>query len=107
MEKIFVCSKNDLPEGEAIKVDCQPEAIAVFNIGGSFHAMNDKCSHGNASMSEGYIEEDGTVECPLHSALFCVKTGKPLCLPATDPIATHPVVVENDSIYVLLKEQQQ
>lgn len=102
-EKIFVCQIDELDEGEALKVDCGIkgiEALAVFNHNGQFFAMNDRCSHGNASMSEGYLEDDGSVECPLHSARFCLETGKALCLPATDPIQTFPVVVEDDSLYV-------
>ena len=65
MSKIFVCQIDDLDEGEALKVDCDVngiEALAVFNNNGEFFAMNDRCSHGNASMSEGYLEDDGTVE---------------------------------------------
>lgn len=102
--KVFVCDVADLDDGEAIKVDCQPEAIAVFHANGEFFAMNDRCSHGNASMSEGYIEDDGTVECPLHAARFCLKSGQALCLPATDPIKTHPIVLENNQIFVVIEE---
>ncbi len=79
MNKIFVCQVDELDEGEALKVDCGVngiEALAVFNNGGDFFAMNDRCSHGNASMSEGYLEDDGTVQCPLHSARFCLKLVK-------------------------------
>ncbi|MBP6116471.1 MAG: bifunctional 3-phenylpropionate/cinnamic acid dioxygenase ferredoxin subunit [Neisseriaceae bacterium] len=102
--RLLVCAVADLDEGEALKVDCQPEAIAVFHSGGTFYAMNDRCSHGNASMSDGYVEDDGTVECPLHAARFCLSSGQALCLPATDPIKTYPVVVENDQVYVELGE---
>ena len=100
--RLLVCAVADLDEGEALKVDCQPEAIAVFHSGGRFFAMNDRCSHGNASMSDGYVEDDGTVECPLHAARFCLSSGQALCLPATDPIKIYPVVVENDQVYVEL-----
>lgn len=104
MNKIFVCQVDELDEGEALKVDCGVngiEALAVFNNGGGeFFAMNDRCSHGNASMSEGYLEDNGTVECPLHAARFCLKTGQALCLPATDPIQTFPVVLEDGALYV-------
>ncbi|MBP6345458.1 3-phenylpropionate/cinnamic acid dioxygenase ferredoxin subunit [Neisseriaceae bacterium CLB008] len=102
--RLLVCAVADLDEGEALKVACQPEAIAVFHSGGKFYAMNDRCSHGNASMSDGYVEDDGTVECPLHAARFCLSSGQALCLPATDPIKTYPVVVENDQVYVELGE---
>ncbi|MHA3048972.1 3-phenylpropionate/cinnamic acid dioxygenase ferredoxin subunit [Acinetobacter sp. ANC 4639] len=105
MNKIFVCQVEELDEGDALKVDCDVggiAALAVFNFNGEFFAMNDKCSHGNASMSEGYLEDDGTVECPLHSSRFCLKTGVPQCVPATDPIQTFPVVVEDGALFVEL-----
>ncbi len=55
-------------------------------------------------MSEGYLEDDATVECPLHAASFCLKTGKALCLPATDPLTTYPVHVEGGDIFIDLPE---
>lgn len=105
MNKIFICQIDELDEGEALKVDCNIDgidAIAVFNFNGEFFAMNDKCSHGNASMSEGYLEDDGTVECPLHASRFCLKTGVPQCVPATEPIRTFPVSIEDGSLFVEL-----
>lgn len=56
-------------------------------------------------MSEGYLEDDGTVECPLHAARFCLKTGRALCLPATDPLRTFPVVEDGGAIYVEVAEE--
>ncbi|MCC8397366.1 bifunctional 3-phenylpropionate/cinnamic acid dioxygenase ferredoxin subunit [Paraburkholderia sp. MMS20-SJTR3] len=98
MVRIFVCKKGSLGEGETIKLEKAP--IAVVNSGGSLYAVGDRCSHGNASMSEGYVEDDGTIECPLHSARFCLKTGAALCQPATVPLATYPVVTDGDRIFV-------
>lgn len=105
MVRIFVCQSGSLGEGEAVKVQREALAVAVVNSGGSLYAIGDRCSHGNASMSEGYIEDDGTVECPLHSARFCLKTGAALCQPATEPLTTYPVVVDGDAIYVDLPEE--
>ncbi|EAB0961082.1 bifunctional 3-phenylpropionate/cinnamic acid dioxygenase ferredoxin subunit, partial [Escherichia coli] len=51
-------------------------------------------------------EDDATVECPLHAASFCLKTGKALCLPATDPLTTYPVHVEGGDIFIDLPEAQ-
>jgi 3-phenylpropionate/trans-cinnamate dioxygenase ferredoxin component len=104
MARIFVCQNGALAEGEALKVAGPSIAVAVVNSGGTLYAINDRCSHGNASMSEGYVEDDGTVECPLHSARFCLKTGAALCQPATDPVATFPVIVEGDAVYVEVSE---
>ena len=99
MNRIKACLVEELPEGEALRIDADP-VIALFHVGDEFYAMNDRCSHGNASMSEGYLEDDATVECPLHAASFCLKTGKALCLPATDAIATYPVSVEDGTVYI-------
>lgn len=103
MSKFRACSVEALPEGEALRLDTVP-VIALFNINGEFYAVDDVCTHGNASMSEGYIEDDATVECPLHSASFCLKTGKALCLPATDPLRTYDVSVEQGEIWVDIPE---
>jgi 3-phenylpropionate/trans-cinnamate dioxygenase ferredoxin component len=105
MARIFVCEIGSLAEGEAIKVQRDALAVAVVNSGGGLYAIGDRCSHGNASMSEGYIEDDGTVECPLHAARFCLKTGAALCQPATEPLAIYPIVVDGDAIYVDLPEE--
>jgi 3-phenylpropionate/trans-cinnamate dioxygenase ferredoxin subunit len=103
MNRIKACLVDELPEGEALRINADP-VIALFHVGDEFYAMNDRCSHGNASMSEGYLEDDATVECPLHAASFCLKTGKALCLPATDAIATYPVSVEDGTVYIDLPE---
>ena len=104
MTRVYACSMADLPAGEALKLDTTP-AIALFRVSGdTFYAINDRCSHGNASMSEGYLEDDATVECPLHAASFCLKTGKPMCLPATDPIATYAVSIDGSDVYIEIPE---
>ncbi|MGL5241636.1 MAG: 3-phenylpropionate/cinnamic acid dioxygenase ferredoxin subunit [Kluyvera ascorbata] len=103
MSRVFACSATELPDGEALRLETSP-VIALFNVGGEFYAINDRCSHGNASMSEGYLEDDATVECPLHAASFCLKTGKALCLPATDPLTTYAVYVEGSEVFVDIPE---
>ena len=100
MAQILVCKDDALADGEAIKVNGAAEAVAVFRSNGTLYALADRCSHGNASMSEGYVEDDGTVECPLHAARFCLKTGAALCQPATEPLKVFPVAVIDGTIYV-------
>jgi len=53
-------------------------------------------------MSEGYIEDDCTVECPVHTAHFCLKTGKALTQPATVDLTTFETLVEDDAVYVFV-----
>ncbi|BDH45427.1 3-phenylpropionate/cinnamic acid dioxygenase ferredoxin subunit [Salmonella enterica subsp. enterica serovar Choleraesuis] len=104
MKYIEACSVADLGDGEAMRIDAGP-GIALFHVDGEFYALNDRCSHGNASMSEGYVEDDATVECPLHAASFCLKTGRAMCLPATDPLPTWPVKVEGGKVYIQIQEE--
>ena len=99
MARIRVCAADDLQPGESRRVECEP-AVAVFNVDGTFYAVADLCTHGNASMADGYLEDDATVECPLHTARFCLKTGRPQCLPATEPLRTFPVSVEDGVLYI-------
>lgn len=104
MKRIFACLAGALPEGKALRLNTEP-VIALFHIDGEYYAINDRCSHGTASMSEGYIDDDATVECPLHAATFCLKTGKALCLPAMEPLQTYPVTVAEGVVFIDLPEE--
>ena len=75
------------------------EPIAVFHDEGEYFALNDRCSHGEASLADGWIE-GGQVECPLHSGKFCLRTGSVLSMPATEDVAAHKVEVEGDEIWL-------
>ena len=93
-----MCAVEELAPGQARRVDVEPP-IAVFNVAGEFFATDDTCTHAKASLAEGYIDGD-QVECPLHFAKFCVRTGRALSLPAKRPLRTHDVVVEDGVVFV-------
>jgi 3-phenylpropionate/trans-cinnamate dioxygenase ferredoxin subunit len=95
---ITACAVDDLPVGESVVVPGDV-AIAVFNADGEFYAIDDTCSHQDASLSEGWLE-GCFVECPLHAASFDLRTGVPTCLPAKKAVRTYPVVVQDGVIYV-------
>ncbi|CAL9288366.1 MULTISPECIES: bifunctional 3-phenylpropionate/cinnamic acid dioxygenase ferredoxin subunit [Streptomyces] len=96
---IAVCRLEDLPEGESVRVDTSPP-IAVFRTDdGDLYAIDDTCSHQDASLSEGWLE-GCLVECPLHAASFDLRTGMPTCLPARRPVGTHRVSVEDGVVHV-------
>ncbi|MEU8571486.1 bifunctional 3-phenylpropionate/cinnamic acid dioxygenase ferredoxin subunit [Streptomyces pathocidini] len=97
-----VCRIEDLPEGEAVRVEVEgsPEPIAVFHADdGEFYAIDDTCTHQDASLSDGWVE-GCFVECPLHTALFDLRTGEPTCLPARRPVRTHRVTVLDGMVHV-------
>jgi len=100
---IRVAEVGGIEDGEALKVPAETtghsDAIAVFHDGGAYYALDDTCSHGQASLSEGWIE-DGEVECPMHSARFCLESGQPQCMPAIAPVRAHRVEVREGEIWL-------
>jgi 3-phenylpropionate/trans-cinnamate dioxygenase ferredoxin subunit len=94
-----VASTAEIDPGETKRVRVGDEIIALYNCDGAFYATDDTCSHAEASLSDGWLE-DCEITCPLHGAIFDVTTGVPQCLPATKPIRTYPVRVEGDEIFV-------
>src|SRR5260370_2349751 len=94
-----VGSTSDLAPGETRRIRLGEEAIALYNCGGAIYATDDTCSHEEASLSDGWLE-DCEITCPLHGAIFDVTTGEPQCLPATKPIRTYPVRIEGEDVFV-------
>ncbi|GAB6900390.1 bifunctional 3-phenylpropionate/cinnamic acid dioxygenase ferredoxin subunit [Kineosporia succinea] len=103
---IRVCAVGDVPEGEALRVEQGPDGVplAVFNVGGRHYAVDDTCTHQDASLADGYVEEaDCAVECPLHASCFDLRTGMPSGPPARVPVRTHAVLIENGEVFVALR----
>jgi 3-phenylpropionate/trans-cinnamate dioxygenase ferredoxin component len=104
-EWIKVADATDLALNCGLRVVIDDEAVALWNVDGEIFATSDTCTHEEASLSEGWLE-DGTIECPLHGARYDARTGAVLSLPAVFPIATFPVKVEGDSVYVGWKSDE-
>lgn len=103
MTWLKVCATTEIEDGEGFKVDSVRPPIAVFHLDGEYYATADTCSHADSSLSEGYVE-DGEVECVWHLARFCLRTGAARTLPATAPIRTYEVRVEDGEVHVLLDD---
>ncbi|MCW2499726.1 MAG: 3-phenylpropionate/trans-cinnamate dioxygenase ferredoxin component [Frankiales bacterium] len=97
------CSLNEIPEETARRVVLDGIPICLARSQGEVFAISDICSHADVSLSEGDVE-DGTVECWLHGSRFDLRTGQPTSLPAVKPVATYPVVVEGDDVFVKLEK---
>jgi 3-phenylpropionate/trans-cinnamate dioxygenase ferredoxin subunit len=98
---------TDVPEGEARRFVADRIEVAVANLGnGVFLAVDDVCSHAEASLSEGEVDlDEETIECPRHGSVFDLRSGKPKALPATLPVLTFPVKVEGDVIMIELEDR--
>lgn len=95
-----LCAVDAVEEGEALRValDGLPP-LAVYRVDGEFYVSDDTCSHGEASLAEGFVE--GTqVECPWHSGRFCLKTGAALTFPAITPIRVYAAIVKDGAVFI-------
>jgi len=95
-----VCSMSDMSPATAKKVviDGTPVAV-VMDSAGAVHALGDTCTHGEISLSEGFVEEDA-IECWAHGSKFDLATGKPRNFPAYEPVPVYRVTVEGGDIFV-------
>src|SRR5688500_5792762 len=96
--------KSELQPGRGKCVTVEGKPIAVCNMEGQYYAIDDLCTHADASLAEGamYKDEKGRciVECPWHGAQFDLNTGAALTLPAVTPVKKYNVRIEGDIIEI-------
>ena len=99
---VRVCAVDELPVGVARRFSVDGREVALVNLGeDGVHALDAVCSHEHAWLDEGEVDTDeGTIECPKHGSTFDVATGKALTLPAIAPVASFPVTVDGDEIWI-------
>lgn len=98
---VKVAKVAEIPEGRGFSVDIHGRRVALFRSGGSIYAIDDACTHEEASLSMGFFDGE-KVTCPLHFAQFLVATGHPLEGPATEPVKTYPVRIEGGDVELAL-----
>ncbi|MEV5071775.1 non-heme iron oxygenase ferredoxin subunit [Microbacterium sp. LMI12-1-1.1] len=95
-----VCALSDLVPDEARRVEVDGVAIAlVMDSSGEVHAIGDVCTHGDISLAEGFVDGE-SLECWAHGSAFSLRTGKPLNLPAYEPVPVFAVTVDGDDVLV-------
>jgi len=99
MSEVRVGAFADLKTESGTLVDVAGAAVAVFKIEDRAYAIADRCSHAEASLSEGEVFDD-EVECPRHGATFDITSGAALTLPATKPVATYSAAVRDGEVFV-------
>jgi len=102
--KVEITTLDKLPRDRGVRVKVGDRRIAMFRVGDDVYAIGDVCSHAEASLAEGEVF-DGSVECPRHGSEFDLETGAPASLPATAPVPTYEVLVENGTVYLSLEDQ--
>jgi nitrite reductase/ring-hydroxylating ferredoxin subunit len=94
-----VAKAADLADGEMKQVELAGKKIALFNLKGSFYAIDDLCTHAFAFLTDGYVEGE-EVECPLHAGRFDIRTGKATAPPCTEDVKVYQVKVEGGALLV-------
>jgi NAD(P)H-dependent nitrite reductase small subunit len=99
-EFVPVIAVSELSPGQGTEVTVGGEMVALFNVGGSFHAVSNRCPHRGGPLGQGFV--DGPeVSCPWHNWTFDVTTGTNTT--SSDMrVPCHEVKVEDGQVYVQL-----
>jgi nitrite reductase/ring-hydroxylating ferredoxin subunit len=98
-EFVKVARTDEVSPGQAKLVEAGGKEIALFNVSGSFHAIDNNCTHVGGPLCEGELH--GTeVTCPWHGAAFDVTSGQVLGPPAGAPVNRYNVRVDGSDIEI-------
>ena len=97
---VKVASTNELTSGEGKVIDAENEQIALFNIEGTYHAIDNICQHAGGPLGEGSTEGN-VVTCPWHAWEYDVTSGACLTNPNVQQ-RSYPVTVEGNDIFIEL-----
>lgn len=99
MSWLTVADAAAIPPGDFAQVEVDDALVAVFNIGGTFYAIDDICTHDGGGLAGGAVDGD-VVICPRHGARFCLRTGAALTPPAYEPVRTYETRVVDGVVEV-------
>lgn len=100
MTFVRVCPAAEVQVETPKQIELDGQQIAlVRDSAGELFAIGDRCTHGDISLSEGFVEGD-TLECWAHGSQFSLRTGWPQNLPAYEPVPVFDLKVENDEIFI-------
>jgi NAD(P)H-dependent nitrite reductase small subunit len=100
---VAAASLDEVPEPGVLGVQIGKHELAIYRLlGGEVCATDNVCTHGAALLSEGWLTDEGCIECPLHAGQFDIRTGKGMGPPIDEDIRTYPVKVEDGLVLVRL-----
>lgn len=104
--ELEVAPIDELPDGTMRLVPAGSRLVGVYNCGGTYHAIEDRCSHDDGPLCEGEWEPEAcVVVCPRHGSRFDLETGIPMTLPAFERVETFPVHVRDGMVVVQVGEE--
>jgi 3-phenylpropionate/trans-cinnamate dioxygenase ferredoxin component len=98
-EFVKVAAVDEIKPGQRKIIDFEDLTVALLNVEGEYYCIEDVCTHDGGPVAEG--ELDGfVIECPRHGALFDIRDGRVLSMPAVIPVPTYEVRIEGRDIFV-------
>lgn len=99
MTWLRVASADSVADGDYAQIEVDGVLVAVFNIHGTFYAIEDTCTHDGGELAGGALDGD-VVICPRHGARFCLRTGAALTPPAYEPVRTFTTRINDGFVEV-------
>jgi nitrite reductase/ring-hydroxylating ferredoxin subunit len=97
---VAVAGVDDVPPGWVLKTRLGSQEIALANCGGTFHALENSCTHAGGPLGDNRLKEACSLECPWHNSVFDVRTGEAVRGPARKPLKKYEVVVDDGTVFV-------
>lgn len=101
VQRHFACLVDELSPGTSMVVEGGIRIALFRNDDGEYFATADTCTHEQWSLGEDSDLEGNEIVCPLHMARYDIRTGRPLCLPATVALQTFEVAIEDGQVFVI------
>jgi 3-phenylpropionate/trans-cinnamate dioxygenase ferredoxin subunit len=98
-EFVKVATVSELQPGDRKLIDFEDVTVVVFNVDGQYYCIEDVCTHDGGPLAEGDLH-GFKIECPRHGAMFDVRDGRVLSMPAVVPVPAYRVKVEGEDIFV-------
>jgi 3-phenylpropionate/trans-cinnamate dioxygenase ferredoxin component len=101
LAELDVCPVEELPPCSVKIVYAGQIAVGVYNLGGEYFALEDRCSHDDGPLCEGEFDcDEGVAVCPRHGANIDIRSGRALTLPAVESVQIYPVRVVDGMVKV-------
>lgn len=98
---INIGALDEFPDEGMRQVMVRGEPLGIYRVGESVYAIHDVCTHEEAFLTDGEFDaDDCEVECPRHGSRFNVANGDVRILPATRPVASYQVKLEQGNVLV-------
>lgn len=100
---INITETKNIKPGSRYFYDLDDTTIIIFNINDNFYAIDHLCTHAHFSLEDGDLEGE-TIECPLHGAKFCLRTGDALTPPACENLQIYKTQIIDGILQLQIEE---